>query len=181
MNMKKNITFSLTLLWILATRVYDAYCTFQYTPDLTHEANPLVSLFSLSWTPLLIIISILFMYTIYAYYLSFFKHFNFYPTEKDYSFSNFIGYIYLGKKQSWISILYKFPKDINRFHHYMGNLMSRCLVFVGVVTTFMWLLINYVPYYKNIHSATIIYVIVIIGSVFICYNWFLKLYKDYTL
>ena len=59
--------------------------------------------------------------------------------------------------------------------------MSRCLVFVGVVTTFMWLLINYVPYYKNIHSATIIYVIVIIGSVFICYNWFLKLYKDYTL
>ena len=77
--------------------------------------------------------------------------------------------------------MYKLPNDINQFHHYMENLMSRCLVFVGVVTTFMWLLINYVPYYKNIHSATIIYVIVIIGSVFICYNWFLKLYKDYTL
>ncbi len=83
MNMKNNITFSLTLLWLLATRVYDAYCTFQYTADLTHEANPLVSLFSLSWTPLLIIISILFMYTLYAYYLSFFKHFNFFPIEKN--------------------------------------------------------------------------------------------------
>ena len=180
MNMKKNITFSLTVLWILATRVYDASCTFQHTPDLTLEANPLVSLFGLSWTPLLIIISILGIYCMYAYYLAFFKHFNFYPTEKDYSFSNFIGYIYLGKKQSWISILYKFPKDINRFHHYMGNLMSRCLVFLGVVSTFMWLLINYVPYYKNIHSATIIYLILLIGSVLICYNWFLKLYKEYA-
>jgi len=42
--------------------------------------------------------------------------------------------------------------------------MTRCLVFGGVVSTFMWLLLNYVPYYKNIHSATIIYLILVIGS-----------------
>jgi len=179
--MKKNITFSLTVLWILATRVYDAYCTFQYTPDLTLEANPLVSLFGLNWTPLLIIISILCIYTIYAYYFSYFKNFDPLPLEKGYSFSNFIGYIYTGKKQSWVSLLYKFPKDMNRFNYYMGNILSKGFVLLGFFSTSMWILLNHSEfYYENIHSAMMMYIISILGVSFISYNWFLKLYKEYN-
>ena len=177
--MNKKTSFIFTVSWILVTRAYDVYCTYKWTPDLKLEANPLVSLFGLGWTPLLIIISILGIYCLYAYYFSCFKDFDPFPIKKDYNFSNFIGYIYTGKKQSWISVLYKFPKDINRFHYYMGNLMSRCLVFAGLISTSMWLFLNQVAYYRNIHSAKMIYLILFFGCILIIYNWFLKLYKEY--
>ena len=37
--------------WILLTRWFDAYSTYQYTPDLGKESNPLVSIFGFGWTP----------------------------------------------------------------------------------------------------------------------------------
>jgi hypothetical protein len=40
----KTLKFLIILLWILFSKSYDAYCTFQHTPDLSKEANPLVSL-----------------------------------------------------------------------------------------------------------------------------------------
>jgi len=61
----------------------------------------------------------------------------------------------------------------------MGQLLSRCLVFAGVLSTIMWLLINNTEFYKNIHSATMIYLILIIGSVIISYRWFKKIYSEY--
>ena len=75
--------------------------------------------------------------------------------------------------------LYKFPKDLNRFNNYMGNLLTRCLVFAGVVSTIMWLLINNSEYYKNIHSAPLIYSILVGGCIAIIYFWNKSMYKKY--
>ena len=119
--MNKKLKFTLTTIWILFSRSYDAYCTNLLTPDLSKESNPLVTVLGISsWTPLLIIISVLTIYAIYAYYISEFKPFNFLPTEKGYSFGNVAAYTYLGYKDSWLAIFYKFPKDIKRFNHYPG-------------------------------------------------------------
>ena len=52
--MKKNLKFIFTTTWILLSRSYDAYCTNALTPDLSKEANPLVSIGGISsWTTLL--------------------------------------------------------------------------------------------------------------------------------
>lgn len=40
--MTKKIIFTITTLWILLTRSYDAYCISQLTPDLSKESNPLL-------------------------------------------------------------------------------------------------------------------------------------------
>ncbi len=45
----KTLKFLVILLWILLSKSYDAYCTYLHTPDLSKEANPLVSVLGLNW------------------------------------------------------------------------------------------------------------------------------------
>ncbi len=180
--MNKNLKFLVIVVWILLTRSYDAYCTFRHTPDLSKEANPLVTIVGIdSWSTLLMILGILTIYTIYTYYLSVFKNYSLLPSEKNYSFSNIIAYIYLGTKDSWTSIFYKFPKDINRFNHYMGHFMPGCLVYAGFVSTAMWILINNTDFYQSIHSPMLVYSILIIGTIYICYLKNKSFYYKYLL
>ena len=71
--MSKTVKFTLVSLFILLTRSYDAYATYQFTPDLSKEANPLSSVLGLDWLPLLLIIGSLTIYCLYACYVSTFK------------------------------------------------------------------------------------------------------------
>lgn len=178
--MTKKAKFAITTVWILLSRSYDAYCTNELTPDLSKESNPLVSVFGMTWTPLLIVLSLLTIYTIYTYYIRVFKPIDLLPAEKDYTFGDVAAYTYLGQKDNWMSIFYKLPKDLSRFNHYMGHTLPSCLAFAGIVSTSMWLLINYTEYYKTIHSAPAIYSILIIGCVVIIYHWNKTMYRRYV-
>jgi len=177
--MKKMLKFILVSAWILLSRSYDAYATYQYTPDLAHEANPLVSFLGFGWTPLLLLIGVLTIAIIYAYYKSVFKPFNLHPKTADYTYSEFVGFVYTGKKQAWYSLLFKLPNSLKRFTYFMGNVFTLCLAFAGVISTIMWLLINYVPAYMEIHTAKLIYGIIIIGCIIIHQWWFSAQYKLY--
>ena len=74
--MKRIIKFISITVWIIISRAYDVYATSQFTPDLSKEANPLVSIFGLNWGPLLFIIIGLLLYTFYALYINTFKRYN---------------------------------------------------------------------------------------------------------
>lgn len=177
--MSRQTKFTVTVVWILFTRSYDAYCTSKHTPDLSNEANPLVTVFGFGWTPLLFIIGALTLYALYAFYLATFKTKDLLPHEKGYSESHVAAYLYLGRKDTWPSIFYKFPTDFNRFNQYMGHVLTRCLVFVGFVSTIMWLLINHTEMYKEIHSPVLIYSVIIIGSMVVVYQWHRTQYRNY--
>ena len=180
--MNKRLKFALTTIWILFSRSYDAYCTNLLSPDLSKEANPLVTIVGISsWSTLLIILSVLTIYVIYANYISVFRPMNLLPNEKGYSFNNFVAFVYLGNKDSWTSILYKFPKDLKRANNYFGHLLTKGLVYAGFVSTVMWLLINNTDYYKTIHSAFLVYSILIAGCFVIGYRWNKNLYKQYQI
>jgi len=177
--MAKKVKFIVTTVWIILSRSYDAYCTYQLTPDLSKEGNPLVSVIGMTWTPLLITIGILTLYVIYTYYISIFKPIEMLPTEKGYNMGNILAYSYLGQKDHWLSVIYRVPENIKRFNHFMGHTLIRCLVFAGFVSTAMWLLINYTDFYKSIHSSALIYSILIIGCIIIIYFWNKSMYKQY--
>ncbi len=176
---KKSLKFIMTTIWILLTRGYDIYCTYKFSPDLSQEVNPLVSVLGMTWSPFLIVLYLLMIYTIYAYYVSVFKPINLLPTEKGYTFGNVVAYIYLGHKDSWSSILHKFPKDLNRLNHYFGHTLSKCFVYVGFISTIMWLLINYTNYYNTVLSVVAIYSILTIGCFTIIYLWNKSLFRQY--
>ena len=176
----KKLKFLIILLWILFSKCYDIYCTYLHTPDLSKEANPLVSVLGLNWFWLLIVIGSLTIYTCYTLYLISFKPIKLYPLEKGYSFSNFIAYMYFGKKSSWLSIIYKVPPIRNkRFHYTFGNIFVRYLVFAGIVSTVMWLLINNSEAYRAIHNHFVIYGILISGTFIILYNYYKTNYNKY--
>lgn len=178
--MHKGLTFFIVSVLLISTRAYDAYSTYLYTPDLSQEVNPLVSILGLTWMPLLIILSLLMLYCLYAFYVSTFEEFDFAPAEKGYSFTEFTTYAYLGHKTHWTAMLIQLPKEFKRFHHYMGQLLTQCLLFAGFVSTLMWIMIQYVPgYLETYHSAQMIYLILGVGSVFLIWNWSRKQYKWY--
>jgi len=176
----KKVKFTLIIFWMLFSKSYDAYCTFLHTPDLSKEANPLVTLFGFDWFLLLLVISLLTLYTCYTLYLISFKPVKLYPEEKGYSFSNFIAYMYFGKKSNLLSILYRIPsfKD-KRAHYSLGNILARYLIFAGLVSTIMWLLINNSEFYRSIHNHLVIYGILFSGTFIIMYNYYKTNYKRY--
>ncbi len=178
--MRKTIRFSVVTIWILFSRSYDAYCTYQLTPDLSKEANPLVSVLGLTWTPLLIVIGLLSLYAIYAFYVSVFKPMDLLPEEEGLSFREVSTFVYLGKSDHWLSILYKYPKSLSRFNQVIGHALTKCLVFAGIVSTVMWLLISYSNYYQTMHSAPLIYTILVLGCIAIIYQWFRSMNRKYT-
>ena len=177
--MNKKLKFTLISTWIIFSRSFDAYCTNQLTPDLSKESNPLVSVFGMGWTPLLLIIGLLSLYAIYTYYKSVFKPMDLLPKEKGYSKGNILAYAYLGEKEHWTSVLYKFPKSLSRFNQFMGQTLSICLSYAGAVSTLMWLLIRNVDAYKSIHSPLLVYSVLILGCLALIYQWNHKRYQEY--
>jgi hypothetical protein len=175
----KIIKFTIITAWIIVTRMYDAYSTNQLTPNLSKESNPLVSVLGMTWTPLLITIGALTIYVVYAFYIRTFKPTHLFPLQKGYTFKEFATFIYLGRKDSWTALLYKFPKDLNRLNNWMGHFLTQGLVFAGGVSTTMWLFINYTDFYKNMHSAKLVYSILIVGFLAIIYFWNKKMYANY--
>lgn len=132
------------------------------------------------WFWLLMVIGLLTIYTCYTLYLISFKPIKLYPLKKGYSFSNFIAYMYFGKKSSWLSIIYKVtPIRNKRFHYTFGNIFVRYLVFAGIVSTLMWLLINNSEAYRVIHNHLVIYGILISGTFIILYNYYKTNYNKY--
>ncbi|MCK6641753.1 MAG: hypothetical protein L6Q81_16875 [Bacteroidia bacterium] len=177
--MNKSLRFTLMTVWILLSRSYDAWCTNQFTPDLSKEANPLVSFFGLSWTPLLLIITALTLYVIVAYYFSVFRKKSLVPAETGMSFNHFFAFLYLGRKDHWSAIFYKFPKQQWRFHHYMGMMIAPALAYAGVISTLMWIGIKYIPAYRPIHSLELIYSLIIGGTFLISILISRKMYSEY--
>ena len=178
--MPQKLKFIVVTAWILFSRSYDAYCTHTLTPDLSKEANPLVTAAGVSsWTLLLIILSALTAYALFAYYSRTFRPMNLHPDEKGLSFSEFVAYQFLGYKDHWSATLYKLPSTFQRFHHYFGAVMIPCLSFAGIVSTAMWILIHYSPAYREIHTPAPIYIILLAGCALITYFWNRREFVNY--
>ena len=177
---KSTIKFISITVWIILSRAYDVYATWQFTPDLEREANPLASVLGLNWGAILFIIIGVLLYIFYTLYINTFKKYDLLPAEKGLKFSEFMPYVYLGKKDKWFSILYKFPKDKKRLNYIMGYMLSRTLVLAGFVSTIMWILINYTDfYYPKFHKTAVLYSILVIGALVIWIDFNKKLYKKY--
>lgn len=168
--LKKAQKFILVTIWILLSRAYDAWSTYHHTPDLTKEANPMVSALGMGWIPLLTTIGLLSTYIIYAFYQSTFNTRNLHPQDDGFNFRQFAAYFYLGERKHWSAMLYQMPREKWRLHQYMGRILPPCLAFAGLLSTLMWLLIQYYPPYHQYHSPTVIYSILIFISILLIYR-----------
>ncbi len=61
----------------------------------------------------------------------------------------------------------------------MGHILTKYLVYAGLVSTIMWLLINNTDYYETFHSVALVRTILIGGCFLIIYFWNRSLYRQY--
>jgi hypothetical protein len=178
--MKKHLKFTLILTGILLTRAYDAYCTALFTPDLKREGNLLASVFHLHWSGLLLSMGCVLLYVIYALYINTYKQINLFPAQRQLSFGQFVAQALYGPGASWKAFLYKFPADTQKLHYVFGYILSRGLLWAGVVTTIMWVLINHTAtYYTHFHSYSGTMSLILGGVAVVAYYYFNQLYTAY--
>lgn len=179
--MGKLTRFLLISSWIVFTRFFDLYSTYNFTPDLSREANPIVSVFRLNWWSLIIIIGIITVYIIYVYYCRLFKYGSLFPSKKNLNFIEFITYLVTGESGHWTTIFYKLPTKNNRINNLLGHILPRILSYVGVITSLMWILTDIPKLYEEYYSPIYIYASLILGSFIIVILWLRRSYKEYLL
>jgi len=145
------------------------------TPDLERETNPLVSIFGRGWVAVIIFQVILVSIIIILNYLSLFKIKSSYPSQKGYSYKEFIMYYYFGKEENLIKMIYKFPQDKVTLIKLLGYVLPRALIvisiFISTSSTFLIISSDYSEFYA---VAKPYYYIVLIGIAFLFIILFFK-------
>ncbi len=174
------LEFWLLTLFTIITRCWDITATYIITPDLEKETNPMVSIFGQGWMTVIIFQIILVSVVITLNYYSLFKTKNSYPSQKGYSYKEFITYYYFGEKRNLIKIVYKFPKNKSTLIKALGYILPRALIVISVfVSLSSTLLIINSDYQKFYAVARPYYYIVLIAIVCVFYILFFK--REYTI
>lgn len=174
------LEFCLLTLLLLITRFWDAILTYIITPNLEKETNPIVSLFGQGWVSLISIQIILISVIIILNYYSLFKIKNIYPSQKGYSFKEFLSYYYFGEKQNLIKLLYKMPKNKSTLIKSLGYMLPRTLIVVSIFISLSSTFLVYSSYYRKFYSvARPYYYIVIAAIAFFFYILFFK--REYAI
>ncbi len=177
---RTKLEFWLLTSFFLITRCWDITATYVITPDLEKETNPIVSIFGQGWMAVIIFQIILASVVIILNYYSLFKIKNSYPSQKGYSFKDFITYYYFGEKRSLIKMLYKFPKNKSVLIKALGYILPRSLIVISVfISLSSTLLIVSSDYQKFYAAAKPCYYVILIAIVSVFYVLFFK--KEYTI
>jgi len=155
--LKRYIEFIVITILLVVTRFLDVFFTYRFIPDLHSEANPLVSISKFGWAGLIIAQVIIVLLIIYLAWKSFTPVSNFVTYTPGLSFNQFAWQLYHGKTnghKKW-NALTSFPKGFKRSMYVLGWLLPRVVIFAGLVTIVMHLLLMYSPAYKQMHGRLI--------------------------
>lgn len=176
----KTFKFILIVGFIILTRWFDYTCTYNYTHDLAQETNILVHYAGFEWSGLLISLLLIVTYAIYSLALSTYSSYNVYPQEKNLKYQDFTTYLYLGYPGKWTMMFYRLPNSITRLNIIFGPIMAYSLVWAGLVTTTMWILMaRSMMYAYFFHSPVLIYFALITGVLVISKLRFVYFYRVY--
>lgn len=140
MNTKQYIT---AITYIILLRVVDLGLTFVYTPNLKHEWNPIVSIFSYSWIGMLITQILVVSLIVFVMSFYFFKK----PLTNlpaDLSFRDYIYYYFHNQKRSQEKKWLKYNRiTINRILAYNGFILMTMAISISYLAIINNLMIIY--------------------------------------
>lgn len=179
---KKIKKFLLLTILLIVGRVYDGYTTYLYTPDLSNEANPLVSLLGFGWTSIVITQFILVSLLICCLYYYLYNYNPPFPNKKKLKLKEFISNLNYNYDHSFFKIFYKLPDNRNVFFAKIGYAASMTMIFAGYIvgtsTTLLLISDTYRQFYKN-GAPFLLYGILFGLITYFMYNFYLKQYRIY--
>ena len=177
---KKKSEFLLLAFLLVSTRCWDIITTYMVTPDLKTETNPLVSILGRGWVSVIISQIILVSIIIILNHQSLFKIKSSHPSQRGYSYKEFIRHYYFGKKESMIKMIYKLPQDKRTLIKLLGYVLPRALIvisiFISASSTFLITSWDYKRFYA---VARPYYYIALIATAFVFIMLFFK--KEYKI
>jgi hypothetical protein len=185
MSKNKYLEFTILLLAVTLTRAADVIGTYYYTPNLNAELNPVVKLFGLQWLGMLLIQIIGISFIGFINYISLFKTKIIDFDDKGLNFHGFLSMLYFNKVTPWkwqyiyTKNLYGKRQSLNMY----GWVIPRVFIYVGLVLIFFFILLNFIPSYRQVHKFFIapMYVMMF-SSLPVCFYWYLRLrFENYKI
>jgi hypothetical protein len=175
-------SYLLSVLLILVLRFLDLFITFKYTPDLTSEWNPLVSVLGLSWAGFIAIQAVVlgFIAGMMAFY------FNRKPViveQRGLGLHDFVYVYFFGKLRPWRQRVFTMPTNIGRHLVFNGFIFMSITIGISVfaVLNNLLLIVRHNAYevflfdhYRYFLPA--VFIGITIGSVYV---FFVREYRVY--
>jgi len=178
----KRLEFAILVILMIFTRAADLLITYHYSPDLQHEANPLVSFFQFHWQEFLFSSFLLTSFLSLCLYYDFFTSNTSYPKEKHLGFSDFASVHWFGRKRHLAYFLLAFAKDWDLRIKFIGYAGSRLLIFIGTIAALSWLGLSESKYFEAFYNfcfPAFPYIFIIFGAVYLLYSFLKKEYVAY--
>ncbi len=171
--MKKFIIISILL---IISRTFDAITTYFYTPDLSHECNPLISIFGLGWIHLIVVQVLLIGIAIYLFHFYTFKKVDTVEFNKNTNLKEFVSIFNFNNKNNFYKIFYKLPTNKNALKYSLGYVLTYSLIFIGFIvgtsTTFLITSETYKQIYKNYNVPLLLYLMMMLTIIIISVKFY---------
>ncbi len=176
------VLYCFVILIIFFLRILDLLITFYYTPDLSFEFNPVVSVFGASWSSFIAIQLILFVFLSFIISFYFFTEKN--KIEKSgLSFFDFIYFYFHGELKPLHTRFSLYPRNIRRHLSFNGFLFMVLSIGVSVyAVVHNLLLIHSVNWYEFLiihYHKTVFGLLMVIAIVVSSLSYFLIEYSIY--
>lgn len=180
---KLNLKLWLFSVVLILVRILDAYLTYVITPDLRYEANPLVSIWNHGWMTLFFVNIIVVLLCILLLYYSMKYPSNSFPSEKDYSFKEFVSYYLYNDKNAFHKIYFIPPYNRKSILSFCGFTFTRIFILWSIVVVIHNLGILFSEtyrYYINLYRLWIYLYSLLIPITFYYFWIFFRIeYKKY--
>lgn len=117
---------------IIVLRALDLLLTYHYTPDLTCEWNPLVSLFGVSWQGFIITQVLIVSFVAILMYFYFNRKNDIKHIEDGLSFNDFIYVYFFGKLHPWPQRIFTMPTNAKIHLEFNGFILMFITIFVSL-------------------------------------------------
>ncbi len=172
--------FVISVIFLL--RISDLLITFHYTPDLSFEFNPVVSIFGASWSSFIVIQLTLFIFLSFIISFYFFAEKN--TIEKaGLSFFDFIHFYFHGELRPLHARFSLYPRNIRRHLSFNGFLFMVLSIGVSIyAVVHNLLLINRIYWYELLiiqHHKVVFSLLMIAAVITSSLTYFLIEYSIY--
>ena len=175
------------IFWVVAIiigRLFDAYTTLLYTPDLKKEGNPIVHIFGGGWNAIIVVQIVVVALVVYGLYFYTFKFKTVLPAETGLTFKQYVSFFCFRDKDSFHQIWYRRIVYKPGLMAVFGYVTTGTLIFasylVGISTAFLILIPAYKPYYR-MGVPFLLLATAVIAMLYFSYRFFKVEYDKYRL
>jgi len=175
----KWIKYCLSILLLLLTRLVDIVFTYQYTPNLSKEGNPLVVYFNFGWAEILICQFVGIILISWLLYSHIFNKSNMNPEVNGLSFNSFALHQYYGAEYLSISkkwnVFLDYPKGFQRNKYILGWVLPQAAIVVGLQLVIIHIFLRENQTFRSNYRIILpwIYVLLVL-SVFLCFYLYMR-------